>query len=115
MLYLICLLSLLNIKDGTSSFMLAGQTESVCVGSIMFNENSLLVFNTSVLVMDHQVSQVRLEGCGCFRLYQRSGKRGRSVRVEQRGVTQVRIKRVGSLVKEECSQLQEIDLYNENC
>ena len=60
MLYLICLLSFLGIKHGTSSFMLAGHAESVCVGSIMFNENSMLVFNTSVLVMDHQVSQVRL-------------------------------------------------------
>ena len=99
-LFSLTLLCTVFIQDGTSSFMLADDKISECVGSIVLNDNSNLTFHSSVSNLNHVVWMVRMEGCGCFRLYQRSGGRGRSVKIEQRGITRVKFGRLGSLARE---------------
>merc|ERR1712106_260400 len=90
------------IHDGTSSFMIAGDKRSECFGSITLNNNSDLTFYSSVSDINLEVHTVRMEGCGCFRLHQRNGGRGRSLRINQQGVTKVALGRVRSIVTEQC-------------
>ena len=90
------------IKDGSSSFMIADEKDSHCVGSIILNNNSSLTFKSSVPEMNLSVWMVRMEGCGCYRLHQRTRGRGRSLRIFQQGITRVTMGRVRSIVMEQC-------------
>merc|ERR1719427_836847 len=101
------LCSLLS-KEGYSSFF-AGvwRSQGECNGSILLNGDPSQAYHSPAdnLNMNHmKVRTVRLEGCGCFRLFQRSGGRGRSQRIYKQGTTLVHLRRVGSLDREQCDQ-----------
>merc|ERR1711970_1285569 len=90
------------IKDLNSSFMIADDKKSECVGSIILNNNSSLTIRSTVPEMNLKVWTVRMEGCGCYRLHQRTRGRGRSLRIFQQGITMVTMGRVRSIVTEQC-------------
>merc|ERR1712243_379403 len=90
------------IKNGSSSFMIAEDKDSHCVGSIILNNNASLTFKSSVPEMNLVVWMVRMEGCGCYRLHPRTRGRGRSLRIFQQGITRVTMGRVRSIVTEQC-------------
>merc|ERR1712228_943369 len=83
-----------------------------CAGSIILNEDLNLIFRSTLNNISFKVVTARLEGCGCFRLYQKNGSKGRSQLVKKRGVNQVNLKRVGSIVKEKC--VIDLKLQREN-
>ena len=90
------------IHDGTSSFMFADEKDSECVGSIILNDYPSLTFHSNVSDINYKVWMVRAEGCGCFRLFQRSEGRGRSVKINQHGLFQINLGRLRSIFTEDC-------------
>jgi len=82
--------------------MLAGEKKAECVGSLILNEDPKLSFQSSVDKINHKVHTVRLQGCGCFRLYQRKRYKGRSIQIGTQGISRHNMVRIGSIAKEVC-------------
>merc|ERR1712228_520902 len=88
-----------------------------CAGSIILNEDLNLIFRSTLNNISFKVVTARLEGCGCFRLYQKNGSKGRSQLVKKRGVNKVNLKGVGSIDKEKCvidTKLQQTNTLLQN-
>ena len=85
----------------------AGEISSLCIGSITIydDENSSYNFPSSVdsLRKGLKVGMVKLEGCGCYRLYEKTYRRGKSHFVTRRGRQKIGLKVVKSVFNENCS------------
>ena len=61
-------------------------------------------FKENQLDIDVKATKAILKGCGCYRLYQRKDKRGRSYYVNKIGEHSIPLRKIGSLAKVPCSR-----------
>ena len=109
----VLLVSFLMFIDIVASLIIQAESENNdCFSSIILNEDPNQIFGFSVDNINYKVATIRLEGCGCFRLYQKSGARGKSQLISRRGINEVNLTRVGSIFKEKCPGVKKSNLRN---
>ena len=108
--FLAMLVSCMQLCNTCSKVHRAGELSSSCFGSItLYDADSKPSnFPSSMDSIDEGLSgsMAKLEGCGCYRLYEGSCRRGRSVFVTKRGSQKIGLEVVRSLFKEDCSEIE---------
>eukprot|EP00092_Neocalanus_flemingeri_P013698 GFUD01014775.1.p1 GENE.GFUD01014775.1~~GFUD01014775.1.p1 ORF type:complete len:120 (+),score=23.19 GFUD01014775.1:73-432(+) len=101
------LVSSVHICSPCSKVFRAGELSSSCLGSVTLYDEvgsacSLFTSTNDSLSEGLRVKMAKLEGCGCYTLYEESNRGGRSVVVTRRGKQTIELEMVKSVFREDC-------------
>ena len=100
----------INVCTPCSKVFRAGDLSSSCAGSLTIYDDvgstSLFTYTKDSLREGLRVSMVKLEGCGCYVLYEGSYRKGRKALVTRRGKQRIKLDVVKSVFREDCNKIE---------
>ena len=97
--------------NSCSKVLSAGELSSSCSGSITLYDDAGSTCSRFTSTMESlreglRVNMVKLEGCGCYVLYEGSYRKGRKVLVTRRGKQRIKLEVVKSVFREDCNEIE---------
>ena len=96
--------------NSCSKVLSAGELSSSCSGSITLYDDAGSTCSRFTSTMESlreglRVNMAKLEGCGCYVLYEESYRRGRSFAVNRRGKQRIGLEVVKSVYRKDCKAI----------